>query len=161
MLNKLEINSLLRISRGHNEIDDPTFTNPSMYRIINDRISTPDLYAEKLVAEGVVTKEQLDKEVSAYTETLQKALTDSDKIEPENVHFKGHWSSCEQARDDAITIWDTGMLADLLRDSLYSFYLIIYHHEYQFSLKLSHQFNSIRKIETHEVSLVCQQNPHK
>ncbi|TMW42875.1 hypothetical protein DOY81_012048, partial [Sarcophaga bullata] len=33
---------------GHNELDDPTFTNPLVYAIVNNRKSVPDLYAEKL-----------------------------------------------------------------------------------------------------------------
>lgn len=34
---------------GHNEIDDPSFTQPLMYRAINSRTSIPDLYAESIV----------------------------------------------------------------------------------------------------------------
>ena len=33
---------------GHNELDDPTFTNPTMYKVIHSRKSVPDKYAEKL-----------------------------------------------------------------------------------------------------------------
>lgn len=34
---------------GHNEIDDPTFTNPIMYQEIHSRRSIPDLYSDRLV----------------------------------------------------------------------------------------------------------------
>lgn len=34
---------------GHNEMDDPTFTNPVMYREIQSREAVPDLYAKRLV----------------------------------------------------------------------------------------------------------------
>jgi probable 2-oxoglutarate dehydrogenase E1 component DHKTD1 len=34
---------------GHNEVDDPSFTNPLMYNVIRSRMSIPDLYAKKLI----------------------------------------------------------------------------------------------------------------
>lgn len=34
---------------GHNELDDPTFTNPLMYKVIHSRKSVPDLYADSLM----------------------------------------------------------------------------------------------------------------
>jgi len=45
---------------GHNEGDDPTFTQPIMYARIKDHPSTRDLYAKRLVAEGVATQEEID-----------------------------------------------------------------------------------------------------
>ena len=33
---------------GHNEMDDPTFTQPIMYNIIQNRLSPPDMYADRL-----------------------------------------------------------------------------------------------------------------
>ncbi len=34
---------------GHNEVDDPSFTQPKMYDVIRNRRSIPDQYAEQLV----------------------------------------------------------------------------------------------------------------
>ena len=34
---------------GHNEIDEPAFTQPVMYNVINNRMSIPDLYAQQVV----------------------------------------------------------------------------------------------------------------
>ena len=39
---------------GHNELDEPAFTQPTMYRVIRDRQSIPDMYAEKLVVRNIV-----------------------------------------------------------------------------------------------------------
>ena len=39
---------------GHNETDEPAFTQPIMYRAINKLKTTRTLYAERLAAEGVV-----------------------------------------------------------------------------------------------------------
>ncbi len=41
---------------GHNEIDEPMFTQPIMYGIIKKHKNVLDLYSEKLISDGVVTK---------------------------------------------------------------------------------------------------------
>ncbi len=41
---------------GHNEIDEPMFTQPIMYSIVKKHNNVLDLYSDKLVSEGVVTK---------------------------------------------------------------------------------------------------------
>ena len=41
---------------GHNEIDEPMFTQPIMYKIIKKHRNILDLYSKKLVEEGVVSK---------------------------------------------------------------------------------------------------------
>ena len=57
---------------GHNEGDDPTLTQPLMYRAIAKHPGTRALYAGKLVNEGVPTAEQADGFVTAYREALDK-----------------------------------------------------------------------------------------
>ena len=51
---------------GHNEGDDPTFTQPIMYRTIRDLPTTRELYTDRLVKEGVVTAEQASGWVSEF-----------------------------------------------------------------------------------------------
>jgi 2-oxoglutarate dehydrogenase E1 component len=55
---------------GHNEGDEPSFTQPIMYREIRNHPSTLDLYAQKLVAEGVLTREEVDGERQAWRKHL-------------------------------------------------------------------------------------------
>ncbi|MDK4683965.1 2-oxoglutarate dehydrogenase E1 component [Kingella negevensis] len=57
---------------GHNEGDDPTLTQPLMYRAIAQHKGTRALYAEKLAKENVVTAEEADKMVSDYRDALDK-----------------------------------------------------------------------------------------
>ncbi len=45
---------------GHNEADEPAFTQPQMYRVIKDHATTLQLYGQKLVAEGTVTDAEID-----------------------------------------------------------------------------------------------------
>jgi 2-oxoglutarate dehydrogenase E1 component len=51
---------------GHNEGDDPTFTQPLMYSKIRALPSTREIYAERLVKEGVITQAEVDAEVSRF-----------------------------------------------------------------------------------------------
>ncbi|KAK2567368.1 2-oxoadipate dehydrogenase complex component E1 [Acropora cervicornis] len=83
--------------RGHNEIDDPSFTQPTMYQKIENRGTVPDLYAESLVTRGLVTEDELTKETSDYTLFLNEELKQSDDAVPLTTHLGGHWKGLVQA----------------------------------------------------------------
>lgn len=53
---------------GHNEVDEPMFTQPLMYRKIRNTKPALDKYAEKLIEEGVVTPEEV--KVSTFSQFL-------------------------------------------------------------------------------------------
>lgn len=57
---------------GHNEGDDPTLTQPLMYRVIAQHPGTRALYAAKLEKEGVVTEKESEDYVQAYRDALDK-----------------------------------------------------------------------------------------
>ena len=46
--------------RGHNELDEPTFTQPEMYDRISGTVPVPDAYASRLIDEGIVTAAEAD-----------------------------------------------------------------------------------------------------
>jgi 2-oxoglutarate dehydrogenase E1 component len=56
--------------RGHNETDEPSATQPVMYKAIRNLPSTRNLYAEKLIAEGVLTQAESDEINSSYRKAL-------------------------------------------------------------------------------------------
>ncbi|MGH7016263.1 MAG: 2-oxoglutarate dehydrogenase E1 component, partial [Caulobacteraceae bacterium] len=56
---------------GHNEGDDPTMTQPVMYKAISEHPTTRELYAKRLIAEGVVQEAQ----VQAWTEEFETFLS--------------------------------------------------------------------------------------
>lgn len=58
--------------RGHNETDEPSATQPLMYAAIRKLKSTRTLYAEKLVSEGVVTKDEVDSMANEYRAALDR-----------------------------------------------------------------------------------------
>ncbi|HEY4275827.1 MAG TPA: thiamine pyrophosphate-dependent enzyme, partial [Rhizomicrobium sp.] len=55
---------------GHNESDEPAFTQPHMYRVIKDHPSTLQLYSKKLVAEGTVTDAEVAAMQAEFTQKL-------------------------------------------------------------------------------------------
>src|SRR3712207_3960319 len=55
---------------GHNEGDEPAFTQPLMYKAIADHPSTLDLYSGKLVAEGVITASEVEAARQGWREHL-------------------------------------------------------------------------------------------
>ena len=57
---------------GHNEADEPAATQPQMYQIIRQHPTTRVLYADRLIAEGVVQKSDPDALVAQYREGLDQ-----------------------------------------------------------------------------------------
>ncbi len=57
---------------GHNEADEPAATQPTMYRAIRQHPTTRQLYAERLVAEGILTQAQSDAMLEQYRDGLDK-----------------------------------------------------------------------------------------
>lgn len=58
---------------GHNEGDEPFYTNPAMYNALKAKISTPSIYAEKLVKNSVISTEELNKLKESYINILDAA----------------------------------------------------------------------------------------
>ncbi len=59
---------------GHNEGDDPSFTHPLMYRIIEKKKSPPTLYAQKCRSEGIITGEQEEQIKKDFRRQLKEGL---------------------------------------------------------------------------------------
>ncbi|MDO4222982.1 MAG: 2-oxoglutarate dehydrogenase E1 component [Acinetobacter sp.] len=58
--------------RGHNEADEPMATQPVMYQVIRKHPTTRTLYADKLVAEGVLDKAAADQMAEDYRQELEQ-----------------------------------------------------------------------------------------
>ncbi|QIB67498.1 2-oxoglutarate dehydrogenase E1 component [Kineobactrum salinum] len=58
--------------RGHNEADEPSVTQPLMYELIRKQRTTRDLYAAKLIEQGVITAEEDEYLMSGYRESLDR-----------------------------------------------------------------------------------------
>lgn len=57
---------------GHNEGDEPSFTQPKMYAVITDHPSVRAVYAERLVAAGLLTTEEAESMLQASIDSLQE-----------------------------------------------------------------------------------------
>ncbi|XP_076876777.1 2-oxoglutarate dehydrogenase complex component E1 isoform X2 [Brachyhypopomus gauderio] len=73
---------------GHNEMDEPMFTQPLMYKQIKKQKAVLQKYAEKLMAEGAVTRQEYEEEIAKYDKICEEAYARSkdEKI----LHIK-HW----------------------------------------------------------------------
>ncbi|NMA78231.1 MAG: multifunctional oxoglutarate decarboxylase/oxoglutarate dehydrogenase thiamine pyrophosphate-binding subunit/dihydrolipoyllysine-residue succinyltransferase subunit, partial [Actinomycetales bacterium] len=60
--------------RGHNEGDDPSMTQPEMYKLIGDKPSTRKLYTEALIERGDLTEEETEGLVRNFQEHLDQAF---------------------------------------------------------------------------------------
>ena len=63
--------------RGHNEGDDPSMTQPVMYRLIDSLPSTREVYTTDLVGRGEITPEQAQAITRSYHEELERILTET------------------------------------------------------------------------------------
>ncbi|XP_034364140.1 2-oxoglutarate dehydrogenase complex component E1 isoform X3 [Arvicanthis niloticus] len=73
---------------GHNEMDEPMFTQPLMYKQIRKQKPVLQKYAELLVSQGVVNQPEYEEEISKYDKICEEAFARSkdEKI----LHIK-HW----------------------------------------------------------------------
>ena len=85
---------------GHNEGDDPTFTQPLMYAKIKGQPSTREIYTQRLIKEGVATAEQVDAMLADF-ETYLGAQFDAGKdYTPEKADWlDGKWKGLAAAQE--------------------------------------------------------------
>ena len=83
---------------GHNETDEPAFTQPIMYRAINAMKTTRTLYAERLAAEGVVPAAEAKAMLDSFSKTLEDANDAAKSYKPNKADWlEGHWSGFQAA----------------------------------------------------------------
>lgn len=70
---------------GHNEGDDPSYTQPLMYKAIAQRRSVRKLYVETLVKRGDITLEEAEQALADYQGKLQGALDVARSLKPEPI----------------------------------------------------------------------------
>jgi 2-oxoglutarate decarboxylase len=62
---------------GHNEADDPSFTQPAMYRLIDERLSVRRLYTERLAKRGDLTGDQAEEALRDFQARLETAFEEA------------------------------------------------------------------------------------
>src|SRR6201986_2032231 len=63
--------------RGHNEADNPSFTQPQMYDIIDNKRSVRKLYTEALVGRGDITLEDAEAALKDFQSQLEKVFVET------------------------------------------------------------------------------------
>jgi len=103
---------------GHNEGDEPMFTNPIMYKAIAKHPTTREIYARKLIDEGVLTEDANDKMAADFFAYLDKQRAAAKDFTPNKADWlEGKWKGLfslegvEELRDD-----DTSVEMDVLRE---------------------------------------------
>jgi 2-oxoglutarate dehydrogenase E1 component len=90
--------------RGHNEGDEPSFTQPLMYKLIDAKRSTRTLYTEALVGRGDITPEEAEGIARDYQEQLESIFAAVNNIEPEHdENFKAPVAPAAQEINTAIS----------------------------------------------------------
>ncbi len=103
---------------GHNEGDEPSFTQPLMYQKIRAHPTTQEIYAKKLVGEGVVTEGEVEKMKADWRARLDAEFDAAQGYKPNKADWlDGRWTGLKAARDaDDPRRGDTGVDVSLLRD---------------------------------------------
>jgi len=101
---------------GHNEVDEPSFTQPVMYKAIRARKGVQAHYLDCLLAMGQVTRETADEIAAAYHEELDKglALARSDHYTPPDTRFTGIWAGYHGGPASRADTVETGVAVDRL-----------------------------------------------
>ncbi len=85
---------------GHNEGDEPSFTQPLMYAQIKKQKTTREKYEAQLIEEKVITEEEAQQIKGEFHQRLETAFAKSKKYQPEKADYlEGAWSGFTVAPD--------------------------------------------------------------
>ena len=89
---------------GHNEGDEPKFTQPLLYKSISKHKNPRDIYAAKLIAEGVIDENHVKQIQEEYKKNLEEDLLDSRKVEKTRItaFMQDEWEGFERVTEEAM-----------------------------------------------------------
>ena len=101
---------------GHNESDEPAFTQPHMYRVIKDHETTLQLYGKKLISEGTLTEAEIGQMQAAFNQRLDEEFNASKSHLPNRADWlDGAWSGLATAPKNSDRRGETGVPAEMLK----------------------------------------------
>ena len=101
---------------GHNESDEPAFTQPQMYRVIKDHATTLQLYSKKLVSEGTVTDADVEAMQAAFVQKLDEEFNASKSHLPNRADWlDGRWAGFAAAPKNSDRRGETGVPEDVIK----------------------------------------------
>ena len=104
---------------GHNESDEPAFTQPIMYNRIREMRTTRTLYAERLAREGSLSAEESKAMYDAFNARLEDAFQAAQSFRPNKADWlEGHWTGLKSATagEEVEKLHDTAVPLDTLRE---------------------------------------------
>jgi len=85
---------------GHNEGDEPSFTQPLMYKKVRAHPTTLEIYSKKLVEENIVTQEEADKALADWRKRLEEEYEAGQSYKPNKADWlDGRWSGLRPANE--------------------------------------------------------------
>ncbi len=103
---------------GHNEGDEPSFTQPLMYKNIRSHPTTLEIYGKKLIAEGVITDGEVEKMKAGWRAHLDAEFEAGQGYKANKADWlDGRWSGMKAAADaDDPRRGNTGVAVETLRE---------------------------------------------
>ena len=103
---------------GHNETDEPAFTQPLMYARIKETPTARAKYAKQLINEGSLTEADVQGMLDAYNAKLEDAFQASASFRPNKADWlEGHWTGLKAPTDEtADSEYETAVSLDTLRE---------------------------------------------
>jgi 2-oxoglutarate dehydrogenase E1 component len=89
--------------RGHNEVDEPAFTQPTMYREIAAKTPVRDLYAKGLIEQGKITAADFERMKAEARKRLEQAHQRAKEFKSRtslSTEFRGSWAGYSKAGAD-------------------------------------------------------------
>jgi len=77
---------------GHNEGDEPSFTQPLMYKKIRSHPSTLNIYGKKLIEENSLSEEKFKNKINDFKNLLDDQFKNANDYKPKLNWFEGTWS---------------------------------------------------------------------
>ncbi len=77
---------------GHNEGDEPSFTQPLMYKKIRSHPSVANVYGNKLINENIISSENLKLNIKQFKDLLEDQYKNAKNYKPKIEWFEGTWS---------------------------------------------------------------------
>ncbi|MDX2096089.1 MAG: 2-oxoglutarate dehydrogenase E1 component [Alphaproteobacteria bacterium] len=95
---------------GHNEGDEPMYTQPLMYKIISKKPLPAHIYGQRLIAQGVISEAEIAGEVEALNQHFNKEYEAGKAFKPNKANWlEGKWSGFTKAENGLGKEPDTGV----------------------------------------------------
>jgi len=101
---------------GHNEIDEPSFTQPKMYKVIRNHPRALDLYENQLIEMGQLSKEEIDALHNKVSSILNEEFINSKEYVPNRRDWLAAYWTGFKSPEQLSRIRNTGVKPEILKN---------------------------------------------